>query len=251
MQLQETAAEWQRQQEATSKLREIGAEEYFRSIDGIQRAFIPLEPVSVCMDERIMRRAWRMGGSGILMPKDKLITRLQKNGIKGITTHAGCGAAALAANGSGLSADDYARKWAMEISEASGIPYVAHITADEMIGPKNFHNATVAYYAGSGTFSAAGVPELPVGFHINRKVGNSLRHDLELALMIAFGDHGFGKERFQDTKFRIIAPGNPNDATRNAEALKKEAEAIVAYMDLQGYVDIDAFNVPNEWLIAA
>ncbi|GAC1412854.1 MAG: hypothetical protein NVSMB66_3180 [Candidatus Doudnabacteria bacterium] len=251
MYLQEMTVEWQRQQEATKALREIGAEKYFRNIDGIQRAFIPLEPIAVCMDERIMRRSWRLGGSGILMPKDKLIASLQKNGIQGITTHEGCGAAAMAADGSGLSAEEYAKKWAREISEASGIPYVAHITAEEMIGPKHFHPATVAYYSGSNTFSAAGVKELPVGFHINRKVGSSVKHDLGLALMIAFGDHGFGKERFEQTKFLIIAPGNPNDSDRNAAALKREAEEIVARMDLADFVDIDAFNVPNEWLLAA
>jgi hypothetical protein len=205
------------------------------------------------MDERIHRRAWRMGGSGILMPKDKLIDRLHRAGIKGLTTHEGCGAAALAAqlSGSEMGADAFAKSWAQEISEMSGIPYVNHIRIQDMVGPETFHNATVAYYSGSNNFSAAGITELPVGFHIHRKIGYSLVHDLELALKIAFGDHGFGKDRFREQKFRIIAPGNPNDLHRNAETLREEAEAVVAKMNAHDLVEIDAFDVPNDWLVAA
>ncbi len=258
MHLHEVDQEWNRQQAATKGIREVGAEEYFRSLKNIHRAFVPLEPISVCMDERIQRRAWRMGGSGILMPKEKLIARLHRANIQGLTTHEGCGAANLAAKlaGSSLSADDYAKNWAMEISQASGIPYVAHITMEEMRGPKEFHNATVAYYSGSNSFSAAGISELPAGFHINRKMADSLTHDLELALMIAFGDHGFGAEKFREQKFRVIALGNPNDLSRNAEALEREARAVIDRMAAQKLidpelVDVDAFNVPNSWLIVA
>lgn len=243
--------EWQNALAATQLLRELGAEGLFRSkLDTIRQAFEPIEKVLACIDEGVEKRVYRVAGSGILMPDEDIVNYIQTNGIEGLYTHAGCGAAGLAAKQSGWTGnvDEFAKEWATRVARKAGIEYLGHIEMTDLNRPHEFHDATCAYYIGGDRFSAAGIKELPRGFHAHRKLGKEVLSSLELAVDIAMGDHGFGSSRFFETPFRIIIIGNPNDEHRNFAALLKELTPIL--QKYPGRILPDGFDLGNEWLEA-
>lgn len=242
-------SEWQRAQAGLQRLREIGAAMYFRTeLEGIRHAFEPIEKVLACIDEGVEKRTFRMAGSGILMPIGDIVEYIRVNGIQGLYTHAGCGAAALAAKQEGWDGDpdEYAKEWAKKVSTAAGITYIGHIDMSELSRPMEFHDATCAYYIGGDRFSAAGVKKLPRGFHAHRKLGKEILSSLQLAVDIAMGDHGFGSDRFFVHPFRIIVVGNPNDDHRNFAALLKEVTPIL--LKYPGRVVVDGLDLDDEMI---
>lgn len=195
--------EWKKQSVTIESLLSQRMQTYADSVEGVDGAFQTKEHVLCCIDEGTPFGDMRSAGSGILMEggdREKFIEELKRAGVKEVTSHAGCGAAALYREKMGLtgkSVDEVAQEGARKIAEELGVPYKGHLT--ELARPKDFHNARVVYVDGTGLFNPSAVEGLPAGFVISRKFMTSeqARAEVGVAMSIAFGDHGFGK-KFSD-----------------------------------------------------
>ena len=211
-----------------------GAEGHMSSIKNLKEAFFDKKRCICCMDEGTahikMDGKLGMAGSGILYPADSWKDRLNKvaaiciaSGVPMVTSHEGCGAAALAAKRDRLNLDnpdEYGKKWSKELqkcinklrkTEAAGES--DHISSKDMARPAEFHNARVVWFDVTGKFNPDKLEnQAPPGFLINhaikklaktREEENYSFSELSVAIAIAFGNHGFGKSFDGKNKFVI------------------------------------------------
>jgi len=204
--------EWEKQQEIFDQIKKLGFQGYVdKMISDISKAFELKDRTCRCIDEGTPGGI-HIAGSGILLSQEKAIEYLNNAKASGITSHEGCGAAALAGKD--------AIEWAKELSKKSGIPYVGHITAQEMNRPSEMHDARVVYYDGVGDFDYNSVNDLPKGFIISRKYieKDYALDELGVSVDIAQGGHGFGDLFTEENPFHIIVIGKSNDI----DGIKKE-----------------------------
>lgn len=208
---------WAESQTIFSKINDMGLASYMESVPNLSDAF-KLEDHSVrCIDEGTPGGI-HIAGSGILLSTEdkkneleRIIEELRGAGVDGIYSHEGCGAAKLYL--SGLPKEEqgkkdyteHAKDWAAKLAGILGVPYKGHIT--DLKRPKEFHNARIAYFDGTGKFDPFKTPEIPDGFIISRYYldPDYAKAELAVALSIAMGDHGFGEKFTKDSPF-IIAP---------------------------------------------
>lgn len=209
-----------------------------------------------CIDEGTPFGTIRLAGSGILQPggAEAVAKILLEAGAEEVTSHDGCGAAALWTKNNGgdeKAADEYGKKFAREVvgkmSEISGkeIKY-RHISKEEMKRPEHLHVAKCAYYDGTGLFNPDNVAGLPEGFVVSRRFLDKEQalFNADLAVQIALGHHGFGDKFTKDESFVIFAVGNPKDKEFSAEKLLAELEPLVAKYG--GRVKLESFSAPND-----
>lgn len=205
--------EWKKQSETLDALLARGMQDYAGSIEGIGAAFETKEHTLCCIDEGTPQGDMRSAGSGILMEGEDrsiFLENLKKAGVKEVTSHEGCGAAALYKEKMGIidkSVDEVAQEGARRIAEELGVPYKGHIT--ELARPKEFHNARVVYVDGTGSFNPSVVEGLPAGFVVSRKfmTPEQAKTEIAIAMSIAFGDHGFGKKFSEKEPLVVVAIG--------------------------------------------
>lgn len=201
--------EWKKQSLTIEAILSQGMEAYAQSVEGVDAAFETEDHTLCCIDEGTPFGDRRSAGSGILVEGDDratFIENLKRVGVKEVTSHAGCGAAALYREKMGLtgqSVDEVAQEGARRIAQELGVPYKGHLT--ELARPKDFHSARVVYVDGTGSFNPAAVEGLPAGFVVSRKFMTPEQSKVEvgIALSIAFGDHGFGK-KFSDREPLVV-----------------------------------------------
>lgn len=218
--------EWNRQSLTIEAVLSQGMQAYTDSLGGVEAAFETQDHTLCCIDEGTPQGDMRSAGSGILMEGEdraKFIEELKRAGVKEVTSHAGCGAAALYREKMGLtdkSVDEVAQEGAQRIAEELGVAYRRHIT--ELARPNEFHNARVVYVDGTGAFNPSVVEGLPAGFVVSRKfmTPGQARTETEIAMSIAFGDHGFGK-KFSDKEplVLVVIGGEEVDAQSIIEEL--------------------------------
>ncbi len=271
---------WERSHPITKELLNKGAQEFMSKErhPQIDKAFSLEVHCVCCMDEGTahMERGSKlfMAGSGILYPAASWDERLQAVAdlfldlkITEITSHDGCGAAGIAfkrdggKEGTGCeSADEYGKKWCRDLQarmneklqttqEVEGIENV-HIHEYEMKRPKEFHTATVAWVDTTGEFTKPDVlgEEIPKGFAINYHAfaSGGMRDyplsELEVAIKIAFSDHGFDKEFTKDHPFIIIVIAK--DEKQKKEVMELIGSAIQGNKEISQYfnrIKIDGF----------
>lgn len=237
---------WDDQEPIYKRLHEAGAQRFMQELPEIAKAFLPPEVRSLfCIDEgvtdlkskeRVQRyRSFipdepgsiHTAGSGILRPKEEVIAMIREKKIQRITTHDGCGAAALA----GIDP----KVWGKEIAEQTGIEY-AHISAAEMKRPLECHYARCAYIVGPREgFEWGRVAGLPPGFTIT--VDGTFENDALLALQIATSDHGFGNPFSEGSPFMFILITDPRDSSRGFYRLQESIEAMGLKTDQPFVVD--------------
>jgi len=250
---------WEAENEDIKNLLSQGAQIFFRKeFPDLKHAFLDKLECVVCMDEGTAHKdiggeaKLCMAGSGILYPASSEEERVQKVanlfnvlGIKDVTSHGGCGAAGLAfrrdfpgVTPTPEQVDEYAKSWSEKVDEeinrlGSESEY-KHIEAGDMERPAEFHTARVAYYDGIGGFNPNKEIGLPMGFVISRHYvpADYVAEELQIAVGIAFGGHGFGDLFSKDLPFIVIIFGR---TTETVESLKKEVENILK--DVQEYKD--------------
>ncbi|TAK21370.1 MAG: flagellar basal body-associated FliL family protein [Chloroflexota bacterium] len=166
----------------------------FQTLPDRPRAFTLKDTYLRCIDEGTPG-GLHMAGSGALYEKafDDL-----KGKITGIYTHEGCGAAKLYVESKNIKTDDpdsVADAEAKTLAEKLGVPYLGRIAAKDMSRPPQIHTARAIYYDGTGKFEPTNVPGIPQGFMISRKLISDpayAKAEVEVAIGIAMGDHGFG-----------------------------------------------------------
>lgn len=221
--------EWKKQSVILKAVLERGMQDYAGSLEGVEAAFETKDHTLCCIDEGAPFGDMRSAGSGILMEGEvrmKFISELKRAGVKEVTSHAGCGAAALYREKMGFtdkSVDEVAQEGAQKIAEELGVPYKGHLT--ELVRPKGLHNARVVYFDGTGSFNPSAVDGLPAGFVVSRKfmTPEQAREEAGIALSIAFGDHGFGK-KFSDGEPLVVVTIGGEELS--AEQLQQELEGL-------------------------
>lgn len=219
-------AYWARDNEVVEKIIDQGAETYFQDIDMTRTGEIP-ERVCACIDERVGGAKLAIPGSGILYGLEKAYKILKETGTTSISSHEDCGAAVLAFEGLSDkekkyygSADAYAKEFTDRLATKLGIRYDGHMKVET----PGLHVARAIYYDDSGNFRAD-AERLPRGFTVDRQLSSSgdAQANLELAITIAMGGHGFG-ERFTEKTPLLIIPIGEADALVD---LQKEIENVI------------------------
>lgn len=204
---------WQDSQDIFSEIYKLGLKQYVEKLGEIGNAFNLRDTSVRCIDEGTPGGI-HIAGSGILLNVDnrkkeleEVIKKLQDTKVDGVYSHAGCGAAQLYAKNINDpdNYEKYAIDWAKKLAELLDVLYKGHIT--ELERPKEFHNARIAYYDGSGKFNPSEIKEMPDGFVVSRRYLNPeyAKSELTIALSIAMGHHGFGEKFTEENPF-IIAP---------------------------------------------
>lgn len=123
-----------------------------------------------------------------------------------------------------------------------GVPYAGHIT--DLARPLDMHDARVAYYDGTGHFDPSLAVNLPKGFVVSRRYLSAAyaAKEIEIAVSIALGRHGFGQHFTPEQPFHIIVVGDPHVENYSTEALKHE---LSIFADKHaGHMVLDGFTAP-------
>ncbi len=233
---------WDKQNPLLEKLYN-GVGDYVKIIKGFGRSFELRKRSIRCIDERVAGGI-HIAGSGILLGKERISKIAREANVTEITSHEACGASQLAYDNLTPeekamypNAGEYAKAWTQERAQELGIGYT-HLD----VTPQGFHIARVVYYDASGTFDPSKISELPSGFIVSRKYisKEEAQKDLDIAISIAFGAHGFGHRFKKGSEFLII----PIAGEASLETLNEEVKSIAQqYGDR---VKIDGFNAPHE-----
>ncbi|MFA6534538.1 MAG: hypothetical protein WCT37_05235 [Patescibacteria group bacterium] len=226
-----------------------------------------------CIDEGTghmeMNGKLTLAGSGILYPPknnwqerlEKVADRCLMLGIREVTSHDGCGAAAKAFERDGgkavlgeMTADEYGQKWAKELqalmnkklNQAEAVSYrnISATGPDGMVRPAEFHDARTIWFDATGNFNPDKLGnKVPHGFLIND--GNEVKlaedeaeknypfEELELAIDIAF-NHGFN-EKFTPAEPLVVVV-----LATSAEELEEIKSEVAKYLPA---TDVDRIKV--------
>lgn len=236
--------EWEQENGIWGKIKDKGTKEYFLNLPEIKKCF-KHTAVCACIDEGTPFGSARVAGSGILHPAgaEAVARMLLEAGIKEVTSHEGCGAAALWTKNNGLpagkaggeekEADENGKKFAIEVadkmSELSGRKIGhRHIAAAEMARPAHIHIARAAYYDGTGLFNPSGSGDAPRGFVVSRRYFDKDHSvfNMDLAAQIAFGHHGFGEKFTVENPLHFIAVADQKEDKFNLKNLLSELESL-------------------------
>ena len=241
-------AEWQKNTDLRKNLYTNGAQSTFGDLPNFASAFTadPNNLPVLCIDEGCAGHGTHMAGSGCMISEDKLISELKAAGITEFTTHENCGAWGLAHPEITDPKEKEAAviSWGESIAQKLGVPY-KYIPAEEMDRPADFHNAFFAIYDLTGKFNSKTVTGMPSGFITSPKYFSSAKADLELAVKIATGDHGFGKRFTAENPFVLIGiiPGTEETGV-SKEQIRADLEGIQQKFE-QELVKIDFIEVPK------
>ncbi len=216
---------WKEQIDILNKIKKAGNyQNYFDMLnyDFKKEAFRKPEKMIVgCIDEGCTHNSHQvegpilnLGGSGILYPVEETVEMLKDKNIEIISSHDGCGAAALAEKDPYTytskvveKINDYRKKNGMQL-----VKHI-HIPAENMTRDENFHEAVAVYYNfGDDIFDATRVVDengnelLGKGFTIDRghfNEENSLA-ELGISIDIAFGHHGYGDRFTKENPLTIV-----------------------------------------------
>lgn len=186
----------------------------------------PLFPVSDrvlrCIDEG-MPGGFHLRGAGVLHPFETVYEWLHDERLSGVTSHARCGGAALAARRLGLDpakADAFGIEFATQVAAKLRVPYLGHVDA-EMKRPKGFHPARAIYVDGVGQFNPTALQKLPCGFTVSRQIATAdvAAEEVGFCIETAFGEHGFGDRFTRESPLLLLVIG--------PRALRAEFYAIV------------------------
>lgn len=171
-----------------------------------------------CIDGRVAprRNAVAVAGSGILIKDNKqareaLVDGLRTRKIREVYMHEDCGAVALYAKNKNIplnEAKKEADEWAQELTSLLG----GEERPKTLPVSKLFHSETCVYLVVAEKFSLIGTNScFPAGFQVNANVvspHNALAQ-VQVALDIAFGAHGFGARFNRECPFTVVTVTSP------------------------------------------
>ena len=197
----------------------------------------PGQPLVVaCIDEGMPRgkNVAFIAGSGVLEEPSVIDPVLGANNIDGMTSHAGCGAAALAAQGAGFpgNPDEFGDRFSQEKAHALGVPYDGRITPTDMTRPPDFHVADTFYLDGTGQgFNPNLVNGAPVGFVHSRGIFGDPemgQRQVALGINIAMGAHGFGDRFTSEHPFNVVVITDSRPGSVPLDTLLTEARTVAS-----------------------
>lgn len=218
---------------AIRAMREQGIAALAAELPCREKAFQASDRIIRCIDEGTPG-GLHFAGSGILASFDDAVAWMRNAGATGVTSHAHCGAAGIAAKAQGIepdAADALGRAHAEKLALALDVPYVGHI--ERLQRPEHLHDAIVCYVDGTGSFDPSLCPGLPKGFvidwnHLER--GYALQ-EIGVAVSIALGSHGFGDRFSTELPFALVAVGNGEGGANDCAAIEEYLAEVVAKHD--------------------
>ncbi|MCK5332960.1 MAG: hypothetical protein KAJ24_00470 [Candidatus Aenigmarchaeota archaeon] len=213
------------------------------------------EPIIVCIDERIIATSKgkgemyyyvRSAGTFILLDEESRKAFLESSGAKIATWHKECGAATKkygethsGAESSPEDIDAYAQNFVESLKEELDLE-----TREIGIESPGFHPAIGVIYQGVDMDPFQIDPELPKFFGINRNhtPKKYALEELQIALDIAFGDHGFNDLFDEENPFYIIVAGNPNNPDLCADILCSEVNSVLENTSYKEKVLVKAYD---------
>lgn len=240
---------WKSQDSIYQNINRVGMATYVAGIPNLHQAFYPQHNVLGCMDERIDCCTRHAAGSLILRPFEEALSFIRRTGAHAITSHAECGAALMAAERAGQptdpeSVDRFAEEWTRNLAKSAGIAYGGHIS----VRPRGLHIARAVYYDSTGIFNPIPECNFPPGLVIDR--GDSepkyAKEEVELALEVMLGEHGFGEERFKISPILIVPVSQPLNTQPTLAELTEELKEIPTVKKVldAGIAKIDGFQAP-------
>ncbi|MEK7203440.1 MAG: hypothetical protein AAB653_03935 [Patescibacteria group bacterium] len=84
----------------------------------------------------------------------------------------------------------------------------------DKVEPKNFHNARIIFLNNVDNFNPAKIKKFPQGFVIENfiNIEDNTKNELKIAIEIALGDHGFGKNFTEKNPLIIVSCLNKEDS---------------------------------------
>jgi hypothetical protein len=193
------------------------------------------------MDDRTEDGQLRLAGSGILLAEeiwiDGIVKILKDYNVDEVTSHWDCWAAKLYAKAKDLDldkSDEYWKEFSKELAQKSGLPY-RHIEV------KNPHAARCIYVDFTNRFNPKWIHGLPKGFEITAR-WLPLKHiidEIEVAYIIATGDHGFGDRIDTNSQFYVFVIWTPDNFYNFVESLNSISTKA------EWRIRIDFFNTIN------
>lgn len=233
---------WERVQSTVDALAGHGMQEYVNSLPSSEGAFRLRDLVVRCIDGRV-EGGLRLAGSGIGIGLEKARRFAEVGGATGISYHRDCGAAALWAREQGLPVEEatqYAREFADKLAGELGVS----CSEAWLEGEEGFHDELVVYYDGTGSFDPSRVRFLPRGFVINRRLldfdAPYALQQVEIAVGIALGEHGFAELFTPDTPLRLVPIGADEQQVQHLAAELQPWEAAH-----KGRVVVDGLVAPG------
>jgi hypothetical protein len=217
-------------------------ESFFENPEAAE-GFAEVESLIGCVDEGIPARlSCYTAGSFITLPDDEAIAKIKENGAEAFTSHAGCGACALAAGKHDADPNAYQTQWDTKMEEATGKKRASFY--EHLDRPEHMHDAGVVYLVGTERFSHVD-SVWPKGFTITLSQG-APASDLGIVLSIAFGGHGLGDTLTAQNPFRIVVLGGEKMSAAEIE------EQISQYIpeDKKNRIKVISTTVPSEMLQA-
>jgi hypothetical protein len=217
---------------------ERGAQSYFEASPQTKHCFRIEKRVINCMDEGTPG-GFRVAGSLILLPEKEAQFFVRESSAEGLFSHTDCGAAALAFRRKyNLKAnekvalkeiDEFAKAEAKRIAKITNIAYWGHLEKNDLQRPLGLHIASAAYYLGIPYFDPSKNPILPPGFVISRKFlpKDYAQFELQLAINIALGEHGFDGLFSQNEPFLLIIITERDSQEFTEEKLKEEVIEVI------------------------
>ncbi len=240
-----------------------GASAVLGPIANLRQAFARGHERITCIDAGVVmagtgKSILPLAGSGLLFPAESWEERLARVaeiclalGVREVTSHAGCGAAALAYARDGRPAghagsDEYGQAWSRALRERierigdrlGGARPVAyrHIAASEMARPRAFHDCRVTWLDSTGRFNPGNLSgQIPQGYLVDR--ADLLRQaataeersypafELALSIDLALGAAGFGARFTAEEPFVVVAVV---DGEEGWQALRAELDGLAA-----------------------
>lgn len=224
--------EWQKQAEVMREIFAYGMQQYANKFENFLSAFESKNQTLCCIDEGVPFGNIRSAGSGVLAEGDhrtEFLRNLKNAGVTDVKSHAGCGAAALYKEKLGITdktVDEVAVEIATAIAKELEVPYSGHV--EDLARPKEFHNARVVYFDGTGTFNPSGLELIPQGFVVSRRymTPEHAFSEANIAVSIAFGSHGYGEKFTQDEPLLLVVIGE-NEGEFSTDCLRCEIESIL------------------------
>ena len=219
---------WRQDDPIMQELYRDGADALFTHTPNIEASFkITSEDHSICCIDEGIEHGIHLAGSGCGIDEEALITKCKEAGITAFTTHDGCGKWKLENPEDINSKGETVEAWGERIAEKIGVPH-QHITAQQMDRPATLHTARAIYLDGTGLFNRHAVSALPKGFTISPRIfeAESFK-DLDLAIQIAFGGHGFGDRFTAEHKLAVIVIADPTNEKYSADTILKEIKNVL------------------------
>jgi len=234
----ERDAAWEAGGQLMRQIYARGATAVLAPIANLRQSFVPGHERITCIDAGVVmassgRSGLALAGSGILFPAASWEERLARVadlclalGVREVTSHEACGAAALAYARAGrpaghATADEYGQAWSRALQERIGRQGARparyrHLGAGEMARPMAFHDCRVTWLDATGRFTPGNLSgQLPQGYLVDRE--DVIRHarsaeersypqaELAISIELALGAAGFGERFMPEEPFLVVA----------------------------------------------